>query len=138
MMNTYPASMDNLGEMLQFITDEARDAGFPDHDIAKIESASEEALVNVISYAYPQTSGTVDIVCDSSGSLGLKVIIKDRGIPYNPLVEAKNKDLTSPLENRTLGGYGVMFILEMMDEVDYKRENDTNILTLTKYIAQKT
>lgn len=134
MIKTYSASLDKLYEMLQFITDHAKAVGFDNGDISKIELASEEALVNIISYAYPNSVGFIDIICGPTNAVGLKIVIRDGGIPYNPLTNAKKTDHPLPAtESRAIGGYGVFFILKMMDEVDYKRENNTNILTLIKY-----
>lgn len=137
MVKSFPASLDKLYEMLQFVRDQAIACGFKHSPIFKIELAIEEALVNIISYGYIDRLGTIEIDIDSSlpKGLGMKIIIRDGGIPYNPLTNAKLIDLTSPLEKRVIGGYGIFFMLKVMDEVDYKRENNYNILTLVKYVT---
>jgi len=48
-----PAKLENLESMLQFIRNGAEQQGFSGKEINKIQVAAEEALVNVISYAYP-------------------------------------------------------------------------------------
>lgn len=133
MMKTFPASLDKLYEMLQFVRLQAQDALFDESQTSKIELALEEALVNIISYGYPNRSGAIEIHCSAMDNTGLKIVLKDRGIPYNPLTNAKRFNPMDALEAKTIGGYGVYFILKIMDEVDYTRENNFNILTLVKY-----
>lgn len=132
MIKNYAASLDKLYEMLHYVREYARKAGFDDSASVKIELAAEEALVNIISYGYPNTSGHISISCVIQEE-GLKIVIQDNGIPYNPLTNAKLFDPTSPLELRGVGGYGIFFILKIMDEVKYNRENHSNILTLIKF-----
>ena len=134
MTKTYPASLDKLYEMLHFIRENATQAGFNETEVVKIELAVEEALVNIISYGYPNTSGHISLSCSIQEKEGIRIVIQDKGIPYNPLTNSKLFDPESALETRGIGGYGIFFILKIMDEVKYDRENNSNILTLTKYI----
>ena len=131
MIKTFSASLDKLYEMLQFVREQANAARFDGSVSSKIELAVEEALVNIISYGYPNTTGTIEIQCTISNFSGIKITIRDKGIPYNPLTSSKI--FTPPLEGRSVGGYGIYFILKIMDEVDYKRENNYNVLTLVKF-----
>ena len=95
--------------------------------------AMEEAVVNVIDYAYPQgTSGTVDISALADGD-GVAFVITDSGIPFDPTA-AKEVDTTLPLEERQIGGLGIHLIRKIMDDVSYERRDNKNILTLRKNI----
>jgi serine/threonine-protein kinase RsbW len=134
MIKTFPASLDKLYEMLSFIKTQASLAGFDEGVNSKIELACEEALVNIITYGYPANRGNIAITCSNPSQKGITIEIKDRGIPYNPLTNAKKFNPSLSLETRSLGGYGVFFILKLMDEVNYKREDSSNILTLTKFL----
>lgn len=134
MNNIFAAHLDNLYEMLLFIRKQAESQGFDEIEISKIELAAEEALVNIISYGYPVTHGQIDISCEKAYKNSLKITIKDDGIPFNPLTNCKEHDPDAPIEARSVGGYGVFFIMKIMDEVEYKRENDHNILVMIKNI----
>lgn len=131
MKQTFLASLAQLHAMLQFILQQAQESQANTEALRKIELACEEALVNIVSYSYPQHSGNVEIQCEGNPQ-SFKVIIQDLGIPYNPLAclrtpeERKGRELT-------IGGYGIFLMLQMMDEVDYKRQENRNRLTLTKY-----
>ena len=132
-MKTYVASLNNLREMLQFIKDNATEAKFSESEILKIELAVEEALVNIINYGYPNVLGEISLQCTINKNEGMRIVIKDESIPYNPLTNPKIFNPKSPLESGDVGGYGIFFILKIMDEVKYDRYNEFNILTLTKY-----
>lgn len=131
----FPAKINALYDMLAFVREEAGLAGFSPQDIPKIELAAEEALVNIISYGYPtECAGNPSIEIESSylASGGIRLQIRDQGIPYNPLENKTGYNPASTDDN--VGGYGIFFITNLMDEVTYAREQSTNLLTLVKFI----
>ena len=128
---TIPAKLENLKSMLQFIRNGAEQQGFDKKEINKIQVAAEEALVNVISYAYPDDGGDVEIRCNAKGTEGLVIEIIDWGIPFDPL-SLPEPDIEALPEEREVGGLGIHIMRNIMDEVSYKREGDRNILTLVK------
>lgn len=134
MIKSYSASLDKLYEMLMFIKEQAEAVGFAKDFVSKIELASEEALVNIISYGYPGRIGSIDIECEPIEKKGIKIVFRDKGVPYNPLGNRKQTDTKPSLQEKTIGGYGIHFILTIMDEVLYNREDNLNVLTLIKYL----
>lgn len=126
MRRTFPASLNELYAMLAFIREHARAAGFESTLIPKLELACEEALVNIISYAYPSSKGSIHILCRTLDPTGLAIEIRDQGIPYDPMTFQPSKD-------KEVGGYGISLMRNLMDQIDYKRENQDNVLTLIKY-----
>lgn len=134
----FPAKMESLYDMLAFVREEAQRAGFSPKYISKIELASEEALVNIISYAYePGLAGpeaAIDIECTFLSAGGLKIQLKDQGKAYNPLDYDGKFNPGRPLDDK-LGGYGIFFITKLMDQVTYERDGSYNVLTLIKRIG---
>ncbi len=128
MSRQFNASLDHLHDMLNYIRLQAIECGFDLSKAHAIELACEEALVNIIHYAYEGQKGEIGIQCQCLDR-GLNIVIKDQGIAYNPL--AKAHELPS---NADEGGYGIFLMLELMDNVFYERENMANILTLSKYL----
>ena len=103
-----------------------------DHSVAlSLNLAMEEAVSNVIMYAYPKgTDGLVDIeaiIRDNS----LALIVSDSGIPFNP-TEVPDADITLDAEDRPVGGLGIHLVRSIMDSVSYERSEGKNILTMTK------
>ena len=128
-----PATLDSLPELIGFILDEARAGGFPPERLSGLELAAEEALVNVASYAYPVGPGMVSVECRSEGGM-FRLDIRDQGQPFDP-TRAHAPDLSQDVEERGVGGLGVFFIKRFMDQVSYRREDQSNILSLEARLA---
>jgi serine/threonine-protein kinase RsbW len=124
-----PARLENLGRLIGALSGCAEAQGFGKEKISKIELAAEEALVNIFRYAYPESPGDVEMVCRSEEER-FAVEIIDSGIPFDaaamPVPEVTEGD-----REREPGGLGIFLMKKMMDEVQYRREKDRNILTLT-------
>jgi sigma-B regulation protein RsbU (phosphoserine phosphatase) len=103
--------------------------------IAKnVRLAVEEAVVNVVDYAYPAGSeGDISVVARANGKW-LKYIISDSGIAFDP-TEALKTDTTLSAEERPIGGLGILLVRELMDTINYERIDGKNILTLTKMLS---
>ena len=57
-----------------------------------------------------------------------------RASPYNPLANPKTSQIEKQDNGSSIGGYGVFLILKIMDEVTYSRDDNSNVLTLVKYV----
>ncbi len=116
-----------------FIDSVAEEAGIDFATAMSLNLALEEAVVNVMQYAYPQgTHGTVDICAQTDGGK-LKLIISDTGTPFDP-TKKEDVDVTQDIEDRQVGGLGIHLIREIMDSINYEYTNGKNILTLCKNI----
>ena len=93
--------------------------------------ALEEAVSNVILYAYPkETDGTVDIDATVDGKL-VSIVIADSGKAFDPTAK-EEVDINAGMEERPIGGLGIHLVRTIMDTVNYERKNEKNILTITK------
>lgn len=121
-----------LALLYEFLEQLADSCGISTPQQMEIKLALDEAVTNVIQYAYPGTTGDIriDIECDNRK---LKITITDKGIPFNPL-ENKEPDITLPLEERPIGGLGIFLVKQLMADVSYQRSDGYNILTMTKDI----
>ena len=122
------AKLENLGRFIASVSDCAKAQEFEQEKISKIELAAEEALVNIIRYAYPEGPGDVEMICKMDGGRFVIQII-DSGIPFDVTAMA-DPDVTAGIPERQPGGLGIFLMKKVMDEVRYRRENDRNILTL--------
>ena len=97
----------------------------------EVRLAVEEAVVNVIDYAYPEgVEGQIEIKLMSDGK-SFRVQIIDSGIPFDPTAQVK-ADTSLSAEERQIGGLGILLVRELMDSINYERINGNNILTLSK------
>ncbi len=102
-----------------------------------VNLALEEAVVNVMEYAYPgRNDGKVFVeyvkVNEEDGQR-LVFTISDSGVPFDPTKRA-DADITLSAEDRPIGGLGIFLVKQLMDEVRYERCEEENILTLVKKI----
>ena len=99
----------------------------------KLQLAVEEAVVNVMEYAYPQgVKGDILLHVTSDGQT-LKFVISDHGVAFDPTMKEK-ADTTLSVEDRPIGGLGILLVREMMDCINYIRTDGMNVLTLMKNI----
>lgn len=128
---TFKSNLELLDEMIDVILSTAKTKADDKKFLNQIRLVAEEALVNVINYAYGSDTGDIliETVLTEDGSL--KIEISDEGIAFNPL-EKEEPDLDVPIEDRQIGGLGIFMINEIMDDVFYRRENNHNILTMLK------
>ena len=98
-----------------------------------INLALEEAVTNVIMYAYPEgADGLVDIEAILRKE-SLDFIITDSGQPFDPTA-APVADITLGVEDRPIGGLGIYLVRNIMDTVRYERTDGKNVLSMTKKI----
>lgn len=132
----FPARIAHLPEMLDHVKTAALQAGLNKDRIYKLELTTEEAIVNIISYAYPDDdTGTIGIFCENSGQGIFHVTFRDRGVPFNPLKQKPDIDVTLPLEERKVGGLGIFLIQQFVDDLSYERDGKENIFKIAISLA---
>jgi serine/threonine-protein kinase RsbW len=122
-----PATMDQLPELRQFVVIQARKAGLETTRLAALDLAVEEAAVNIITHAYPETPGLLEFSCHSDET-EFVVELADKGEPFDPTATT-DPDTTLPLEERNPGGLGLHLIRRSCDKLSWRRESGRNILT---------
>ena len=101
----------------------------------KLRLAVEEAVVNVIEYAYPAgQTGEIEVKIMSDGK-SLKTVITDSGVAFDPTKKSK-ADTSLSAEDRQIGGLGILLVRELMDSINYERIEGKNVLTLGKKIEK--
>lgn len=105
----------------------------PDSLAMNLNLVMEEALSNIIYYAYNDSAEHKIRISISLGRQGLTIRIKDDGIPFDPSSHLQ-PDISLPAMDRPVGGLGIFLISKFMDTVHYSRKNNLNILTITKKI----
>ncbi len=128
-----PASIENLPEFLGPVLAFATTHHLSDDRKNDLELALEETLVNIFSYAYPETPGDVELSCRIAGDR-LVLLIEDKGLPFS-MVSVESPDINADLLERKIGGLGVHLIKSLMDDVRYRREGDRNVLELVLSIT---
>ena len=100
----------------------------------KIKLAVEEAVTNVIDYAYPNnTEGNINVTIEADESR-IRFILSDTGAEFDPTGVSK-ADTTLTVDERPIGGLGVFLVRNLMDSINYERSDGKNVLRLEKRFA---
>ncbi len=108
----------------------------PDADAFQVKLALEELVTNAINYGFDagQTSQlevalqrqNEDLICE----------LRDHGRIFNPL-DVVEPDVTLDVDHRKVGGLGVFFVRQVMDDVSYERAGNMNVMRLRKTLGRE-
>ena len=136
-MKTKHIVIDNQIGELSFLAEEieklAEEWNLPMALAMNINLVIEEAVSNIIFYAFADNEKHEIKISISLNIDKLLIEIADNGLPFNPTLQ-QHPDITLPVEERPVGGLGIFLITQIMDEVSYVRQKNQNILTLNKSI----
>jgi sigma-B regulation protein RsbU (phosphoserine phosphatase) len=128
-----PNDIQEVPRLNAFVDAVCETVGFDSALTMKLNLAIEEAVVNVMNYAYPPgVKGDVTIEA-LSNDVRLKFVIIDSGAPFDPTVHA-DVDTTLSAQDRPIGGLGIHLVRNIMDSINYERIDNLNVLTLRKKI----
>ncbi len=128
---TLPNDINTIPQLYEFIEGIGEELNLDMSLTMGLNLALEEAVVNVMEYAYPvdvQGDVTIEAIANETH---LVFILSDSGTPFDPTKKEK-VDTTLSAEERSIGGLGIHLVREIMDSVDYEYCDNKNILTLSK------
>jgi serine/threonine-protein kinase RsbW len=132
-----------LAYIRYLIADLARQIGFPEDDVAKIEMAVDEACSNIVEHAYTsekawrwkQSEPRIYLEVRAEPNR-LVIEINDRGQRFD-FITYRPHDIEQRVLQMQTGGYGVAIMREFMDEVQYSSSDAAgNTLRLVKYLKK--
>jgi anti-sigma regulatory factor (Ser/Thr protein kinase) len=109
----------------------AREQHLPDAVRHAADLALEEHLTNIVRYGYGDARPHEILVRFEIEADLLMIQVEDDGKPFNPL-QRPEVDTSVPLEKKPIGGLGIHLIRQFMDQVQYRREGEKNVLTMRK------
>jgi len=128
---TLPNDINTIPQLSEFIDMNCEELGVDMIETMNINLALEEAVVNVMSYAYPEgTEGEVDIEL-AADKEEMVFTITDSGTPFDP-TQKEEVDTTLSAEERPIGGLGIHLVRKLMDSISYQYIDNKNVLTLKK------
>ena len=128
-----PCDLHEVPRLNAFVEEVCQSVGFDEITSMDIKVAVEEAVVNVMKYAYPPGQQRDVTIEAASNELRLKFTIIDCGKPFDPTVQSE-VDTTLSANERKIGGLGIHIIRQNMDSINYERIDNLNVLTLRKKI----
>lgn len=125
--------MSMVPSLNNFVADICSVAGMDNELILQIQLAIEEAVVNIIDYAYPAgEKGNINLQT-SIYDKEVVFCLRDYGVAFDPTMK-EDVDITLSAEERPIGGLGIFLVRQIMSSVRYERQDGANVLTLTKYL----
>ena len=101
----------------------------------KLNVVVDELVTNIVNYAYPNGENDyldVEIMHDKEL---LTIRFRDGGVPFNPLEKAPS-DITLPMDQRPIGGLGILLVVQKVDAIAYEYINGENVLTISFKITR--
>ena len=126
-----PNDTKEVPTLAAFVDEVCEAVGFDAALTMKMNLAIEEAVVNVMEYAYPRgTHGDITVEAQAN-DVRLKFTIIDSGTHFDPTAQA-DVDTTLSAEDRPIGGLGIHIVRQYLDSINYERISGHNVLTLRK------
>lgn len=126
-------NVDEIPRLADFVEELGAELELSPAMAMSINLALEEAVVNIILYAYPQDQLHEIRLKVTASAQQLIFLLSDSGMSFDP-TRVPEPDVTLPLEERPIGGMGVFLIRKIMNEVTYERIDGENKLTMKKNI----
>ena len=125
---------DEIGRLSQFVEQFGAAHRLVTDEVLDVNLVLDEIVINIISHAYnDEREHQISISLDLAGDR-LTMRVEDDGRPFNP-VTAPLPNLELPIEERPIGGLGIHIVRSLTSAIEHRRDQDRNILTLTKTLT---
>ena len=98
---------------------------------------AEEIITNIDKYADLHATAKIDLELQCRAA-GISLLVKDRGVAFNPLQDGQRSPLGADIDSAEIGGLGVHLITQLTDQQDYHREDGWNVLRVTRFLPSDT
>ena len=120
-----------ISKLNEFVEELGNEFSLTPDVVFNLNLVLEEAVVNVINYAYPKEEHQSIYLSARLHEDSIILVLTDSGVEFDPTI-APEVDITLSAEERPIGGLGIFLIRQIMNEVKYDRIDGKNILTLEK------
>ena len=127
-------SADEAPRMARRVERFLHEKNIDDSIINKILLCVDELITNIIAHAYKEVGEHAVLLESTVSENSIVIEIRDDGVPFNPTTDTRKPNIEESIEQRAIGGLGIHLVMNLMDEVEYEREGDFNVLRATKRI----
>ena len=128
---TFRNDISEISRLAGFIDEVAEKFSLPMDLVFSLNLVLEEAVTNVIMYAYPKEEHEFIYLSADIKDGSLVFVLTDSGKEFDPTL-IPDADISLSAEERQIGGLGIFLIRQIMNEVKYERIDNKNVLTLEK------
>ena len=126
------AKIENINEMLKFISDFGDKYNFPEDFKNKLVIVGDELFSNIIKYGYKNEGGDIFVrILFNKDRKEFALTVIDRAPEFNQL-SVNNEKVGTDAKVQKIGGLGIIIVKKIMTEYAYDRINGKNILVLKK------
>ncbi len=129
------ADLAELERLREIICSFGRDHDLPDKIVFVLNLVLDELITNSIKYGHLEAGNHLISVRIAYAPEAVTIEVEDDGCPFNPLT-ATRPDIHCPIEERGIGGLGLHLVRSLMDEMDYERFKDKNIVRIRKKLIE--
>ena len=120
-----------ISKLATFIGELSEELDFTPELNFNLNLVLEEAISNVILYAYgKEEQKEISLVAYLSDN-NLVFVLTDSGMEFDP-TKVPDADVTLSAEELEIGGLGIYLIRQIMNTVEYQRIDGKNVLTMRK------
>ena len=120
-----------ISRLYEFVEEVGNDFELSPDIVFNLNLVLEEAVVNIINYAYPKEEHESIYLSARMHEDSIVLVLTDTGKEFDPTA-APEADVTLSADDRQIGGLGIFLIRQIMNEVKYERIEGKNVLTLEK------
>src|SRR3954471_15847907 len=127
---TLPGDLDSLEPIRDYTTKAAKNAGLPDPAIYRLCLAVDEIATNIVLHGYQEAGLQGNLTIASTIDCGRLIVdLRDTGKPYDPTKHniPTAETLSLPLEERDIGGLGILFARDGVDDLQYKSTENGDV-----------
>lgn len=124
-------NLEEISHLYEFIEELGEILDLSSETTMNINLALEEAVANIIMYAYPEGEEHEILLKVTSSPQQLIFLLTDRGQVFDP-TQVPDAEINLPIEERGIGGLGIFLIRSIMNEISYQRLGDENLLIMKK------
>jgi sigma-B regulation protein RsbU (phosphoserine phosphatase) len=122
-----PNELDRLAQLVREMGDALAAAGHGAGTVHDARLIAEELLTNTLRHGCDPAVAHAIVVEVQSFDERLALVFRDDGAPFDPLANAL-PDLDVGIEDRPIGGLGILLVRELAESVSYERIGRDNVL----------
>jgi anti-sigma regulatory factor (Ser/Thr protein kinase) len=127
---TFPARRDALPQVEAFLAEVCAAAGLDRVMCLRVTLLVEELFTNTVVHGHGADSDApVRLDCEVAPGR-ITLVYEDTGPPHDPFAVVASPDPDAGVQDRPVGGLGVLLVSAMARHVEYRRADDRNRISL--------
>jgi len=120
--------IDEINKLAKFVEKLAEEWNLSPKSSFNLNLVLEEIVSNIILYGYENYfENTIEIDIEFLQNK-MQITVSDNAKEFNPLLKNEIDVNATSLEEREIGGLGIHFLKQTASMINYKRQNNMNIL----------